>query len=100
MFMRYTHLGVGHPAILQNIIKDCLKFKSPGATIVSNSNEADMDYEGNSDEECYTGCGDAEEEESDEDISNDEMEDEDSDKGNLKDNGKGDSLWDFLLKVV
>lgn len=78
MFMWYTHLGVGHPAMLRNITKDCLGFKSPGATITSNSNEADVDYEVSSDEECYTGCSDAEEE-SDEEISDDEMEDEDSD---------------------
>ncbi|KAG2739784.1 hypothetical protein P692DRAFT_201872909 [Suillus brevipes Sb2] len=85
MFMRYTHLGVGHPAMLRNITKDCLGFKSPGATVISESDEADTDCEGNSDEECSPGCSDAEEE-SDEEISDDETGDEDSDS----DEGGGD----------
>lgn len=93
MFMRYTHLGVGHPAMVRNMIKDCLEFESRGATIVSNSNEADRDDEINSDEEYVAGCDDTEEEESDEDVSSDEMEDGNLDSGE----GDGDNDDDDLL---
>jgi hypothetical protein len=75
------------------MIKDCLEFESRGATIVSNSNEADRDDEINSDEENFAGCDDTEEEESDEDVSSDEMEDGNLDSGE----GDGDNDDDDLL---
>jgi hypothetical protein len=75
------------------MIKDCLEFESRGATIVSNSNEADRDDEINSDEEYVAGCDDTEEEESDEDVSSDEMEDGNLDSGE----GDGDNDDDDLL---
>jgi hypothetical protein len=93
MFMRYTHLGVGHPAMLRNITKDCLEPKSPGATVVSDNNEEDIDYEGDSDKEHYAGCSDAEEE-SDEEISDNETGDEDSDEGG-RDDDDDDALLSF-----
>jgi hypothetical protein len=57
MFMRYTHLGVGHPASLRRITRDSFGYGSPGNTMddVINGDEADEDssegYEGSSDEE-------------------------------------------------
>jgi hypothetical protein len=92
MFMRYTHLGVGHPAMLRNITKNCLGLKSLGATVISN--KADMDHEGDSDKELYAGCSDAEED-SDEEISDDEMEDENLDKGGGDNDDDDDDLPSF-----
>jgi hypothetical protein len=83
MFIRYTHFGIGHPAMLHRIIKDCLGFESPGNAmdIVSDDNEADMGREEDSDGEGEgdEGCSD----DDDGEVSDEEF----SDEGNEKDDG-------------
>lgn len=95
MFMRYTNLGVGHPATVRNMVKDCLEFESRGATIVSNSNEADRYDDIQSDEEYFGGCDDTEEEESDEAVSSDETEDGNPDSIEGDDDDDDDDLLSF-----
>ncbi|KAG1767493.1 hypothetical protein EV702DRAFT_1203702 [Suillus placidus] len=41
MFMRYTHLGVGHPAMLRRIARDCLGFEAPADAMDVVDHDAD-----------------------------------------------------------
>jgi hypothetical protein len=70
MFIRYTHFGIGHPAM----------------HIVSDDNEADMGREEDSDGEGEgdEGCSD----DDDGEVSDEEF----SDEGNEKDDGKGGKM--------
>lgn len=81
--MRYTHFGIGHPAMLRGIIRDCLGFESPGNAmdIVSDNDEADMGLEEDSDGEGEgdEGCSD----DDDGEVSDEEI----GDEGNEKDDG-------------
>ncbi|KIK36743.1 hypothetical protein CY34DRAFT_93881 [Suillus luteus UH-Slu-Lm8-n1] len=71
MFMRYTNLGVGHPAT------------------------ADRYNDIQSDEEYFGGCDDTEEEESDEAVSSDETEDGNPDSIEGDDDDDDDDLLSF-----
>ena len=85
MFMRYTHLGVGHSVSLRRITKNSLGHWSPGNVMdnVSNGDEADEESG-----EGYERCSD-EESVSDEWFSDEEPASEDG--GNEKDDsGEGD----------
>jgi hypothetical protein len=92
MFMRYTHFGVGHPAMLRRIARDSFRDDSPSGitNAVSNSNivalEADIAYGEDNDGEGYEGCSD-EGEPSDEECSDEELEDEDEGEENESDDG-------------
>jgi hypothetical protein len=60
MFMRYTHLGVGHPLALRRIARDCFDPQlaaRAGAMDVVND-EDDGNNEKGSDDECSEGCDD------------------------------------------
>jgi len=90
MFVRYTHLGVGHPIIPRKIIRDS------ESAIVSTNNmdiDDDGDYEeddGNSDDESDGGRDEGEDEFSDEELEDgDECDDECSD-GELEDDEERD----------
>jgi hypothetical protein len=84
MFMRYTHLGVGHSAMLRRITRDCLGPELATHTnamdVVDASNE-DMDHEEAGDGEGYDECdSDNEDKDGDEEgyeESDDELGDED-----------------------
>lgn len=104
--MRYTHYGIGHPAVLRKLIRDCANVDptdSPG----SEESETDSDVEQQSDiQPCHGMCedegldGDSDTEEDeelecdDDDESSlendldDEMEDEDEDE-------EGDDMMSF-----
>ncbi|KAG2133212.1 uncharacterized protein EDB93DRAFT_1254984 [Suillus bovinus] len=92
MFMRYTHFGVGHPAMLHRIARDSFRNDSPSSitNAVNNSNivvlEADIGYGEDNDSEGYEGCSN-EGELSDEECSDEELEDEDEGKENESDDG-------------
>jgi hypothetical protein len=50
MFLRYTHLGIGHPVALRKIVKDCF---SDGSTTPTEAMDIDADennHEGHEDE--------------------------------------------------
>ena len=66
MFLRYTHLGVGHPVALRRITKDCLDFESAALA----SEVMDVDEGKSASDEAYE-----EHEEADE-VSEGELEDE------------------------
>lgn len=75
MFLRYTDLGVGHPATLRRIVRDCF---SPQTRRVSEAIDVDeRGNDGHEEEEDEQGmCVDVADEES-----GDECEEEDSDDG-------------------
>jgi hypothetical protein len=94
MFMRYTHLGVGHPVALRKIIQDCLTSADSDAMDIIDDAEHDSELEV-SDSEDQEECSDDEEEGS----SEEEIEDED--EGDCDgDDGRGDEDtldWDVPL---
>jgi hypothetical protein len=81
MFMRYTYFGVGHPAILRRIIRDCFDdsvMRGDTTGIINNNHEEDMAYEDNSGNSDYdSGCDDEDEEARGEEFSDEEVELED-----------------------
>lgn len=92
MFMRYTQLGVGHPAMLRMIARDSLGNESPSSIVdaVDNSNsvalQGDVGYGEDSDGEGYEGYDD-EKEVSDEEFSDEELEEEWEDEGSEIEDG-------------
>lgn len=79
MFMRYTHFGVGHSAMLRKIIRDCTESVAQNNTMeIENSNDdEDEDLEMVGNNECFDECDDEEDSEEDSEDS-----DEDSDEDN------------------
>lgn len=80
MFLRYTPFGVGHPATVRRITRDCLRSEAPADTM-------DVDYEGVSDSEGLEEFDD-EQEESDYASSDEDLGDEDE-------GGDGDDFDDL-----
>lgn len=84
--MRYTHLGVGHPAILREIARDCF-----GSASVAPANAMDVVDEEVSDGEDHDVCDDEEE-------GCDEEELEDEDNGDWEGDDEADEdLFDNIL---
>ncbi|KIK33685.1 hypothetical protein CY34DRAFT_18219 [Suillus luteus UH-Slu-Lm8-n1] len=92
MFMRYTHLGVGHPVMIRRIIRDCESLTLPNAMDVVDEEVSDgEDQEEVNDE--HLG-GDDEQEENDDEFSDEEPEDEEEEDGE-NDEG-GDNIEDLF----
>ncbi|KAG1855096.1 hypothetical protein C8R48DRAFT_776498 [Suillus tomentosus] len=99
MFMRYGHLGVGHPVTMRRMTRDCLSPGSAGdMNVVDDTNEVDVSHAENDDSEDCDGCGEDDDEDdgtSDEEFSDDDLEHED--EGVEKDHGwEGDEDQDDL----
>jgi hypothetical protein len=58
MFLRYTHLGVGHSAMLRKITRDCSEsvVQINAMDIANSSNDEDVDDEVAGDDEGYDEC--------------------------------------------
>ncbi|KAG0692048.1 hypothetical protein DFH29DRAFT_883162 [Suillus ampliporus] len=89
MFMRYTHLGIGHPVALRRIIRDCLGSRAPADSdamaIVDGAGHEEV-----SDGEGQEECSDSDEQEfSEEEFSEEELEDESEEDCDGED-GRGD----------
>jgi len=108
MYMRYTHFGIGHSAMLRKIIRDCLGSHLVASNAAANSgNQGDADdeetYEGEGRDECndrQEGSDDSDEGE-EECGSDDELSDGELVKGVGEDNGEeyGDELDDELYGI-
>lgn len=51
MFLRYTDLGVGHPATLRKLVRDCSSLESEVADMDVDSDDANTDGEGGGNKE-------------------------------------------------
>jgi hypothetical protein len=71
MFLRYTDLGVGHPATLRKLVRDCSSLES----VTSPVEVEDMDVD--SDDARTDGEGGGSKEDEDEQLESDEDEEED-----------------------
>lgn len=91
MFLRYTHLGVGHPVALRRVVRGCLGLRS---TTIVNSGGMDVD-QGRDDGECREEDNDdSDDEQMDVDqvgqeVSDDESDEEEFDSGDDQDLGDG-----------
>lgn len=86
MFMRYTCLGIGHPAALRRITRDCLGSDivvSPHTMDIGEDSDGDLEGFDGSHEEGEDGEDDDEEsddEESDDDLSGGEQDEDENDE--------------------
>lgn len=94
MFMRYTHLGVGHPVMIRRIIRDCESLTLPNAMDVVDKEVSDgEDQEEVNDE--HLG-GDDEQEENDDEFSDEEPEDDEEEEEDGENDEGGDNIEDLF----
>lgn len=92
MFMRYTHLGVGHPVMLRRITRDCLGLGAPAD--VMNVVSDDADPKEISDSEDIEEPDEEDEEEEDEENEDDDEDDEEDGEDGEDDGDDGEDLED------
>jgi hypothetical protein len=97
MFMRYTHLGVGHTEMLRRISKDCLPVLAEAVNLSGQEGEVHGEV-GDGEISDDEGEGNEDYEESDDDFSDGELDEESGDENGDEDEDEdGEDELDFTF---